>query len=150
MNIDQTLAPFFHPQGVVVIGASQNPTKLGFGMARNLVQSGYQGAVHFVSPKGGTLLERPIYTTIADVPDPVDLAVILIPATLVPQTLIECGQRGIRAAIIASGGFREIGPEGAVLEAECLRVAQEYGIRIIGPNCIGILDNHLPLDTTFL
>jgi acetyltransferase len=133
-----------------VIGVSQQPTKLGFGMARNLMQSGYTGAVHFVSPKGGTLLERPIVTTIADVPDPVDLAVILIPAPFVPQTLAECGRRGIRAAIIASGGFREVGPEGAELEAESLRVAQEHGIRLIGPNCIGILDNHLPLDTTFL
>lgn len=150
MNIDKTLIPLFNPQGIVVIGASQNPTKLGFGMARNLVQSGYAGAVHFVSPKGGRLLERPIYSQVADVPDPVDLAVILIPAPFVPQTLAECGQRGIRAAIIASGGFREVGAEGAELEAESLRMAQEYGIRLIGPNCIGILDNHLPLDTTFL
>jgi acetyltransferase len=150
MNNDKTLTPFFNPQGVVIVGASQNPTKLGFGIARNLVQSGYTGAVHFVSPKGGTLLERPIYTNLAAVPDPVDLAVILIPAPLIPQTVAECGQRSIRAAIIASGGFREIGPEGAELEVECLRVAQEYGVRIIGPNCIGILDNHLPLDTTFL
>jgi acetyl coenzyme A synthetase (ADP forming)-like protein len=150
MNTDKTLIPFFNPQGVVVVGASQNPTKLGFGMARNLVQSGYPGAVHFVSRKGGALLERPIYTHIADVPDPVDLAVILIPAPFVPQTLAECGQRGIRAAIVASGGFREVGPEGAALEAEILRVAQEHDIRLIGPNCIGILDNYLPLDTTFL
>ncbi len=150
MNNDKTLTPFFNPQGVVIIGASQNPTKLGFGIARNLVQSGYIGAVHFVSPKGGTLLERPIYTTLAAVPDPVDQAVILIPAPLVPQTLAECGQRGIRTAIIASGGFREVGQEGAKLEEECLRVAQEHSIRLIGPNCIGILDNHLPLDTTFL
>ena len=150
MNTDKTLAPFFNPQGVVIIGASQNPTKLGFGIARNLVQSGYMGAVHFVSRKGGRLLERPIHTHIADVPDPVDLAVILIPAPYVSPTLVDCGQRGIRAAIIASGGFREVGAEGAKLEAECLRIAQAHGIRIIGPNCIGMLDNHLPLDTTFL
>ncbi|MCB9420762.1 MAG: acetate--CoA ligase family protein [Ardenticatenaceae bacterium] len=150
MNHDETLTPFFTPQGVVIIGASQNPTKLGFGIARNLVQSGYPGAVHFVSVKGGTLLERPIHNTIAAVPDPVDLAVILIPAPFVPQSLAECGERGIRAAIIASGGFREVGAEGAELEAECLRIARKHNIRLIGPNCIGILDNHLPLDTTFL
>ncbi|MBE2201447.1 MAG: acetate--CoA ligase family protein [Anaerolinea sp.] len=132
------------------MGASQNPTKLGFGLARNLVQSGYQGAVHFVNPKGGTLLERPIYPTIAAVPNPADLAILLIPAAYVPQGLVECGQRGIQAVIIASGGFRETGPEGAELEDQCLRIALDYNMRLIGPNCIGLLDTHFPIDTTFL
>lgn len=144
------LAPFFSPQGVALLGASQNPTKLGFGLARNLVQSGYRGAIHFVNPKGGSLLERPVYPSIAEVPDPVDLAVVLIPAPFVPGALAECGERGIRAAIIASGGFRETGPEGAALEAECLRVARDHQMRLVGPNCIGIIDTHLPIDTTFL
>lgn len=144
------LIPFFNPKGVAIVGATATPTKLGFGIARNLIQSGYPGAVHFVNPKGGRLFERPIYTQISDIPDPVDLAVLLIPAPFIPQTLAQCGQRGIRAAIIASGGFRETGPEGAALEEESQRVAREHGIRFIGPNCIGILDTHLPLDTTFL
>ena len=147
---NQTLNPFFHPQGIVIIGVSQNPAKLGYGIAQNLVQSGYQGAIHFVNPKGGELFERTIYCTIEDVPDPVDLAVLLIPAQLVPATLTACGQRGIRAAIIASGGFREVGAAGAALEAECLRVAHKYDMRLMGPNCIGLIDTHLPLDTTFL
>ncbi|MCB8968764.1 MAG: acetate--CoA ligase family protein [Ardenticatenaceae bacterium] len=150
LQIEPSLFPFFKPRGVVIVGASQNPTKLGFGLARNLLQSGYEGAVHFVNPKGGTLLERPIYPTIADVPQPADLAILLIPASLVPQGLIACGQRGIQAVIIASGGFRETGPAGAELEDECLRIAQDYNMRLIGPNCIGLLDTHLPLDTTFL
>ncbi len=150
VNPDPTLLPFFTPRGVVVIGASTNPTKLGFGLARNLVQSGYPGAIHFVNPKGGRLLERPIYKSMADVPDPVDLAVLLIPAPFVAQTLAEVGKRGIRAAIIASGGFREVGPEGAAHEDDCLRVARDYDMRLIGPNCIGVLDTHVPLDTTFL
>ena len=150
MQLDPTLTPFFEPAGVAVIGASTNPTKLGFGLARNLRQSGYKGAIHFVNPTADTLLGQPVYATIGDVPDPVDLAVLLIPASVVPGAVAECAARGIRAAIIASGGFREIGPEGAALEAECLRVAQEHGVRLIGPNCIGLLDTHLPLDTTFL
>ena len=150
MQLDPTLTPFFEPAGVAVIGASTNPTKLGFGLARNLRQSGYKGAIHFVNPTADTLLGQPVYATIGDVPDPVDLAVLLIPAPVVPGAVAECAARGIRAAIIASGGFREIGPEGAALEAECLRVAQEHGVRLIGPNCIGLLDTHLPLDTTFL
>jgi acetyl coenzyme A synthetase (ADP forming)-like protein len=144
------LTPFFAPRGVAVIGASQDPTKLGYGLARNLVQSNFQGVVHFVNPKGGSLLGRPMYPSISEVPDPVDLAILLIPARFIPQSLEECGQRGIRAAVIGSGGFRETGPEGAALEERCLAIAQQQGIRVLGPNCIGLLDTHLPIDATFL
>lgn len=145
-----SLSAFFSPKGVAVIGASHDYTKLGYGLARNLVQSNYQGAVHFVNPKGGTLLNRPMYRQVQLVPDPVDLAILLIPAAVVPQALVECGQRGIKAAIIGSGGFRETGAEGAALEENCLEIAQKYGMRLIGPNCIGLLDTHLPMDATFL
>lgn len=149
-QFDPTLVPFFNPAGIAVIGASTAPAKLGFGVARNLAQSGYTGAIHFVNPRGGRLLERPVYATIADVPDPVDLAVVIVPAPLVPETLAQVGRRGIRAAIVASGGFRETGPEGARLEQEVLRVAREHAIRLVGPNCVGFIDTHLPMDTTFL
>ncbi len=150
MQIDETLNPFFQPSGVAVIGASNDPSKLGYGLARNLTQSGYQGVVHFVNLKGGFLLGRPMYTSIREVPDPVDLAVLLIPAKFVPETLLACAERGIRAAIIASGGFREIGLEGEALEQTCLTIARHHQMRLLGPNCIGLLDTHLPLDTTFL
>jgi acetyltransferase len=152
--MDSSLLPFFHPRGVVIVGVSADPTKLGYGLARNLVHSGYAdragGAIHFVNPKGGALFDRPVHPSVASVPDPVDLGVLVIPAAAVPDALRACGERGLRAIIIASGGFREIGPEGAALEAECLRIARAYGLRLIGPNCIGLLDTHLPLDTTFL
>ena len=150
MKNQSSLIPFFDPTGVAVIGASLDPTKLGYGLAINLHRSGYKGAIHFVNLKGGTLLGKSIHRTILDVPDPVDLAAVLIPAQYVAQTLRECGKRGIRAAIIGSGGFREIGPEGLALEQEMVRVAEEWGIRLLGPNCIGLLDTHLPIDTTFL
>ena len=150
MKDPSSLNPFFNPTGVAVIGASQDPTKLGYGLANNLHRSGYKGAIHFVNLKGGSLLGKPIHKSILDVPDPVDLAVILIPAKFVAQTLKECGERGIRAAIIGSGGFREIGPEGLALEQQMIRIAEEYSIRLLGPNCIGLLDTHLPIDTTFL
>jgi acetyltransferase len=147
---DPTLVPFFHPTGVAIIGASHDPTKLGYGLAYNLQACGYTGAMHYVNPKGGHLFGQTIYPSIKAVPDPVDLAVLLTPPAFVPQTLRECGERGIRAAIVSSGGFRETGPEGAALEAECVRIAHEFGMRFVGPNCIGIADTHLPLDTTFL
>ncbi|MFN2281539.1 MAG: acetate--CoA ligase family protein [Anaerolineales bacterium] len=150
MTESNSLTPFFDPQGVVVIGASQDPTKLGYGLATNLSRSGYQGAIHFVNLKGGSLLGKPIYQSVLDVPDPVDLAVVLIPAQYVIPALRDCGKRGIRAAIIGAGGFREIGPEGLKLEQDMLAAAREEGIRLIGPNCIGLLDTHLPIDTTFL
>jgi acetyltransferase len=150
MKDPTSLIPFFNPSGVAVIGASQDPAKLGYGLAINLHRSGYKGAVHFVNLKGGTLLGQPIYKSILDVPDPVDLAAVLIPAKFVVQVLKECAERGILAAIIGSGGFRETGPEGLALEQKMVRFAEKKGIRLLGPNCIGLLDTHLPLDTTFL
>lgn len=146
----RSLTPFFQPRGVVVIGASVSPEKLGYGVARNLVDSGYNGEIYFVGQKTGTLFDRPILTDLSQTPDPVDLAVLIVPASVTPQTLEACGQRGIRAAIVVASGFREAGPEGAALEARCLEIAHAHGIRMVGPNCIGSLDTHLPLDTTFL
>lgn len=150
MAADPSLRSFLNPRGVAVIGASHDPTKLGYGLARNLVQSNYQGVVHFVNPKGGSLLGRPLYPNLSQVPDPLDLAVLLIPAPGIPQVLHDCGARGIPAAIICSGGFRETGAQGAALEDECVRIARTYGFRLMGPNCIGLLDTHLPMDATFL
>ncbi|MGD8773582.1 MAG: acetate--CoA ligase family protein [Gammaproteobacteria bacterium] len=145
-----SLTPFFNPRGVVVVGASTSPEKLGYGAARNLVYSGYKGAIHFVSQKTGELFNRPLYTDLSQVPEPVDLAILIVPAPATPETLEACGQRGIQAAIVVASGFREAGLEGAALEARCLEVAREHSIRMVGPNCIGSLDTHLPLDTTFL
>ena len=148
--MDHTLAPFFTPRGIALIGVSQDPTKLGYGLARNLLLSGYPGAVHLINPRGGELLGRPIHTSINNVPDPVDLAVILASAAQMAGILKDCAARGVKAAIIAAGGFRETGEEGAALEKECLRIARDSGMRLLGPNCIGIIDTHLPMDTTFL
>jgi len=147
---DPSLSPFFHPTGVVIVGASSDPAKLGHSIARNMLQSGYPGALHFVNPKGGELFGRPIYRRMAEVPDPVDLAVLIVPAAATPAALTEVAERGIRAAIISSGGFREAGEQGARLESECLEIAHQNNLRLIGPNCIGLIDYHLPLDTSFV
>ncbi len=144
------LTPFFTPLGIAIVGASANPGKLGYGVARNLVNSGYSGAIHFVSHRAGNLFGRPVYPDLASLPDPVDLAVLIVPASGMAAALQACAGRDIHAAIIMSSGFREAGQEGAALEAEIVAIARQNGIRIIGPNCIGLLDTHLPLDTTFL
>jgi acetate---CoA ligase (ADP-forming) len=148
--MDPTLIPFFNPQGIVVIGASSSPEKLGYGVARNIIQSGYQGTIHFVGQKPGDLFGQQIYTDLGQIPDPVDLAVLIVPPKTTPKTIEDCGKRGIKAAIILSSGFREVGEEGATLERECLESARKHGMRLLGPNCIGTIDTHLPLDTSFL
>lgn len=145
-----TLSAFLRPRGVAVIGASGDPTKLGYGLSRNLLHSNYQGEVYLVNPKGGRLMGKTLLRSIAEAPDPLDLAILLIPAGAVPDALETCGKRGVPVAVIASGGFRETGPEGAALEAECLSIARQYRMRLVGPNCIGLLDTHLPIDATFL
>ncbi len=148
--MDDSLRPFFSPRGVAVVGASASPQKLGYGIARNLIGSGYAGSIHFVSQRGGELFGRQVFSDLMDIPDPVDLAVLAVPATVMAPALQACAQRGIRAAILVSAGFREAGPEGAALENECLAVARRNGIRLLGPNCIGVIDTHLPFDSSFL
>jgi len=144
------LLPFLHPRGVAVVGVSTSPEKLGYGVARNLVQSGFAGAIHFVGQQAGELFGIPLRTGLSQVPDPVDLAVFVIPASAVPEGLRDCGARGIHAAIVVSAGFREAGPAGEALERQCLEIAKAGGIRVLGPNCIGTIDTHFPLDTSFL
>ncbi len=145
-----SLAPFFSPHGIALVGASSDPSKLGYGLARNLVQCNFQGVIYFVNPRGGSLLDRPMHSSVVDLPDPVDLAIVLIPAQGVADVLKDCSTRGIHAVIVASGGFRETGTRGAELEARLLEITRQFDIRMIGPNCIGLLDTHLPLDATFL
>ncbi len=143
-------SPFFTPLGIAIVGASASPEKLGYGVARNLVNSSYSGAIHFVSHRAGNLFGRPVYPDLASVPNPVDLAVLIVPAPGMAAALRACAGRNIHAAIVMSSGFREAGAEGAALEAGIVEIARQHGIRLIGPNCIGLLDTHLPLDTTFL
>ncbi len=144
------LAVFFRPHGVAVIGASREPQKLGHGVVRNLKSVHYPGPVYPINPHEEEICGYAVYPTIAAVPDPVDLAIIVVPAPAVPQALEECGKRGIHAAVVVSGGFREVGPEGAAREQEIARLATAYGIRVLGPNCIGTIDAHTPLNTTFV
>jgi len=147
--MNDPLHTFFHPRGVAVLGASANPTKLSYGVLHNLVTHGYLGPVYPVNPKGGEMLGLRVYPSVADVPDPVDLAVIVLPAHQVAGALEDCGKRGIRYAVLIASGFGELGAEGKEQEEGLRRVARQYGIRFIGPNCVGVLDTYTPIDTTF-
>ncbi|MCS7038686.1 MAG: acetate--CoA ligase family protein, partial [Caldilineales bacterium] len=144
------LEPFFAPTGVALIGASATPGKLGYGVLQNLVGHGYRAPVYPVHPTHTAILGLPCYAEVAAVPDPVDLAVILIPAPAVPEALAACGRRGIRAAIVLSGGFAESGPEGAARQEALVATARRFGIRLLGPNCVGVLAAHTGFNATFI
>ena len=130
----------FYPRSVAIIGVSSKPDNLGRNIVANMVEYGFDGIVYAVGPSGGMVETRRIYRTVDDIPDHVDLAVILTPAKIVPVVLEECGRKGIKWAIIETAGFREYGAEGRKLEDAILQVAEKYGIRFVGPNCIGAIN----------
>lgn len=130
----------FYPSSVAVIGVSSQPDNLGRNIVANMIEYGFDGIVYAVGPRGGIVETRRVYRSVADIPDHVDLAVILTPAETVQGILAECGQKGVRWAIIETAGFREYGQQGLKLEEDLLRVAREYGMRFIGPNCIGAIN----------
>jgi acetate---CoA ligase (ADP-forming) len=144
------LAPFFSPKGVAIVGASTDPTKLSHGILKNMTLYGYQGGIYPVNPKADQILGLTAYPDIAAVPDPLDLAVVVLPAPMTPAVLRACGERGIKAVIIISGGFKEVGGSGIALENECRQIAESYQMRLIGPNCVGTMDLYTGLNTTFI
>jgi acetyl coenzyme A synthetase (ADP forming)-like protein len=140
---------FSNPQAVAVVGASREPGKLGHSVLHNIVQHGYQGAIYPINPKADRILGIKCYPSVLVVPGPVDLAVIVIPAKRVATALIECGEKGVKGAIVISAGFREIGPEGWQREREIVDIAKRYAMRLIGPNCLGIIDTVSSLNASF-
>jgi len=143
------LDAFFTPQSVAVVGAAREPGKLGYGVLNNILEYGYQGKVYPINPKADEILGLKCYPSVVDVPDSIDLVVIVIPNKFVPQVMEECGKKGVKGAIIISAGFREAGMEGIKLEHQVLEIAAKYGIRIVGPNCLGIISTHTPLNASF-
>lgn len=140
---------FFSPKSVAVIGVSESPDNMGRNIVANLIEFNFDGIIYEVGHKGGTLFGRRIYRSVSDIPDQIDLAVILTPAKTVPDILKECGEKGIKCAIIESAGFREYGPDGTRIEEDLLKVAAKYDIKFIGPNCIGIMNMHNGLALSF-
>ena len=133
-----SLSPLFRPETVAVVGASSNPEKMGFQIFRNIVEAGFLGKIIPVNPKGETVLGRSSLKSVAELPEGIDLAVVIIPAKLVPGTILQLGERKVRAAIVISGGFAESGDEGAAIQEEMTRNALRSGIRVVGPNCQGV------------
>jgi len=130
----------FYPKSVAVVGVSAKPDNLGRNIMLNLIDFGFDGVVYPVGPSGGRITTRRIYKSVLDIPDDIDMAVILVPARHVPQVLDECGQKGVKRAVIETAGFREYSEGGRKIEEQVVTTAEKYGIRFIGPNCIGIIN----------
>jgi acetyltransferase len=146
---EQPLEVFFRPKNVALIGATENPGSVGRTLMWNLVTSPFGGAVYPVNPKRPSVLGVKAYKSVSEIPEPVDLAVIVTPPPSIPGIVRECGENGVRGAIVISAGFKEIGPEGAALEHQVLEEARAAGIRVIGPNCLGVMSPLSGLNATF-
>jgi acetate---CoA ligase (ADP-forming) len=131
---------FLMPRSVAVIGASRDTTTIGGELFHNLLMTDFNGPVHPVNPKADFVHGVPAYPSIEQVPGDVELAFIVVPASLVLHVTRECGEKGVRALVVISSGFSEIGPEGQALQRELVDVTRSYGMRIIGPNCMGIVN----------
>jgi acetate---CoA ligase (ADP-forming) len=136
---DTDMRPFFEPQGIALVGARSSPG-FGYGIPIVLDHHGWRDRLFMVNPRGGELHGMPLHSSIEAVPSSVDLAVIIVPAPAVPGVLDEVGRKGIRHAIIESAGFAEVGAAGMELQDEALRVARGHGMRLIGPNCVGVVN----------
>lgn len=143
------LDSIFAPRTVAVVGATENPASVGRTVFQNLGRGGFQGVVYPVNPKRPSVLAVKAYPTLAAVPEKLDLAVICTPAPTVPGIIRECVELGVAGAVILSAGFKETGAAGLALESEMLADARRGGLRIVGPNCLGIMRPHQGLNATF-
>ncbi len=138
MSVD-SLRNFFEPKGIVIVGARRS-FGFGYGIPRFLQNHGWGNRLHLVNPVGGELHGQKIYKRVQDVPEPLDLAIVIVPAEAVPGVMEEIGERGIKHAIIETAGFAETGESGLALQTRVKAIAMQYGVRVIGPNCVGVIN----------
>ncbi len=144
---EHPLARLFDPDSIAVIGASHVEGKVGHTLFSNIINSGYTGKVYPVNPRGGDILGHHVITSVEELPEAVDLGMIVVPAKYVKDTLLQCGEKGFRHIIIISSGFAEVGD--VEEEEELVKIAREYGMRILGPNVFGIYSAQANLNATF-
>ena len=146
-----SLDAVFRPRAVAVVGASRREGAIGRQVVANLVAGGFQGPVYPVNPRSDVVLSMPTYPSVAKIPGPVDLAVLCVPAAEVVAVARACGKKGVKGLVVITAGFKEIGGAGAEREAELVAVARAHGMRIIGPNCMGVINTEpgVSLDASF-
>ncbi len=143
------LTSLMRPRSVAIIGASNTPGKIGHAVVENMKSSGFTGKIYPINPKETEILDLKAYPSIKNVNEPVDVAVLCVPAKVSIPVAEECGQVGVKHLIVITAGFKEVGEEGRKLEEKLTRIAKKYGTRIVGPNCLGVLDTHTPFNATF-
>ncbi len=153
-EVDSTIASLkylLYPRSVAVIGASRKTGSIGQLLMEQLIHNDFTGVVYPVNPNADSVMSVKVYPSILDVPGAVDLAIIALPAALVARTADECGQKGVRAVLVISDGFKERGPEGAARESELREITLGHGMRLVGPNCMGVIntDPSVRLNGTF-
>ena len=135
-----TLDAIFSPQSVAVVGASTTPGKVGHDIFANILRGGYQGTLYPVNPKAQSVLSVKTYATIGEIEDPVDLAMVILPPPLAMRAIEEAIEKGVKGIVIVSAGFREVGGEGLVIENRIVGMCREAGVRVVGPNCLGVIN----------
>ena len=126
LALAQPLDPIFSPKSVAVVGASNRPESVGNAIFKNILLGGFAGTLYPVNPKAPSICGVHSYTSVSAIPDEIDLALIIVPAGVVPDVLEECGRKGVRGAVVVSAGFKEVGPEGAALEKKAVEIARRY------------------------
>jgi acetyltransferase len=139
----------FAPKSIAVIGATPRTDSVGYRVFMNMVDAGFQGSLYPVNPKHQEIAGKPCYPSVKAIGKPVDVAVVVTPAATVPGVIRECGEYGIRGAVVISAGFREVGDKGVQLEEEMVDSARRHGLRIVGPNCLGTMRPSIGLNATF-
>jgi len=144
-----TLSSLLKPESVAIVGASRTPGKIGNFLVKNILESGYQGRVYPINPREDEIEGLKCYPDLPAVQKKIDLAVISVPAPRVPEVAEQCGRAGVQGLVVISAGFKEVGPAGMALEKELLRICRNYGMLLVGPNCVGVMDTHTPLNASF-
>ena len=139
----------FNPRSIAVVGASATRGKLGNDVLRNLIESGFEGRIYPVNPRGGEILGQKVYRSVSEIANNVDVGIIVIPAKYVLAIVEECGKKGLKALVIITAGFKEIGHEGQEAEKKLGELAEKYEMVIQGPNCLGIINTSAPYNGSF-
>ncbi|WP_027366219.1 acetate--CoA ligase alpha subunit [Desulfotruncus alcoholivorax] len=137
------------PGTVAVVGASSKQGKIGHTILKNIISCGYQGKIYPINPKENEIEGIKAYQSVADLPEPLDLAVIAVPASLVAGVVEDCGRNGVKNLVVITAGFKEIGAEGLAMEKKIIETCREYGMRLLGPNVVGFIDTHTPINASF-
>jgi acetate---CoA ligase (ADP-forming) len=145
-----SIGPFFSPSSLALIGASKSPGKGGNIILRNILKAGFKGAIHPINPSAQEILGMKAYPRVSDVPGPVELAMIVIPKDSVPEAIVDCAAKGVTNIILSTGGYSDIGESGTRDQQELVKLARTYGIRIMGPNSIGVINPQAGLATSIV